>query len=64
MFPPQFGEPARVSRRGRVRQFALDLLVPRERLREKIAEAQFSLPYFWRKRSTRPAVSISFCLPV
>ena len=22
------------------------------------------VPYFWRKRSTRPAVSISFCLPV
>ena len=64
MFPSEFGEPARVTCRGRVRQFALDLLVPRERLREKIAEAQFSLPYFWRKRSTRPAVSINFCLPV
>ena len=26
--------------------------------------AVFSVPYFRRNRSTRPAVSISFCLPV
>jgi hypothetical protein len=38
---------------------------------EPVAETQLSLlepavclPYFWRKRSTRPAVSTSFCLPV
>jgi len=38
---------------------------------EPVSEAQVSelepavcLPYFWRKRSTRPAVSTSFCLPV
>ena len=24
----------------------------------------FSARYFWRNRSTRPAVSMSFCLPV
>ena len=26
--------------------------------------ARWTLPYFWRKRSTRPAVSTIFCLPV
>jgi hypothetical protein len=46
MLPSQLGEPARVTRSGRTRQLALDLVEPRERLREEIAEAQFSLPYF------------------
>jgi hypothetical protein len=46
VLPPQFGEAPAITRGGRVGQFALDLLVPRERLREKIAEAQLSLPYF------------------
>ena len=36
------------------------------RVGESVAEAQALalVPYFWRNRSTRPAVSISFCLPV
>jgi hypothetical protein len=34
-------------------------------VRETVAEAQADFPaYFWRKRSTRPAVSTSFCFPV
>ena len=64
MLPAEIGEPGGVMRHRRARQLALDLLEPRERLREEVAEAQLSLPYFWRKRSTRPAVSMSFCFPV
>jgi hypothetical protein len=45
-------------------QLALDLRRARERVGESIADAQVLVPYFCRKRSTRPAVSISFCLPV
>ena len=40
------------------------LPVALERARQPVADAQALVPYFWRKRSTRPAVSISFCLPV
>jgi hypothetical protein len=64
MLPSQLREPARISRGRRIGQLALDLRRPRHRVGETIANAQRSLPYFWRKRSTRPAVSTSFCLPV
>lgn len=48
-----------------IEEIALDLGGAPERVGETVAEAQaLALPYFWRKRSTRPAVSISFCLPV
>jgi hypothetical protein len=36
----------------------------RERVTQSFAEAQAVLPYFCRNRSTRPAVSTSFCFPV
>jgi hypothetical protein len=48
-----------------IEEVALDLGGAPERVGETVAEAQaLALPYFWRKRSTRPAVSMSFCLPV
>jgi hypothetical protein len=60
-------EELRVTERSRVEQLVLELLRPPQRLVEAVAEAQAvasGFAYFWRKRSTRPAVSISFCLPV
>jgi hypothetical protein len=48
----------------RVGELAFDLRSARERVSESAAETQVGLPYFSRKRSTRPAVSTSFCLPV
>ena len=57
-----------IAERLRVEQLPLDLRRAGERVGEEIPEAQtvagWGLAYFWRKRSTRPAVSISFCLPV
>jgi hypothetical protein len=60
----QGGEPAGVARDLRVGELLLDLLGAGQRVGESVAEAQLSFPYFWRKRSTRPAVSTNFCLPV
>jgi hypothetical protein len=57
-------EPFRILERPGVGKLPLDLSGSGERLREAIAEAQACLPYFCRKRSMRPAVSTSFCLPV
>ena len=63
----------RVAERVRIGEQPLDLRRPRERVAQQVAEAQrLSSPslgrlgvwYFWRKRSTRPAVSTSRCLPV
>jgi hypothetical protein len=65
MFATQLGEPPSVFYRSRIRERRFDFARPRESFRQSIAETQLSfLSYFWRKRSTRPAVSISFCLPV
>jgi hypothetical protein len=62
---PERREPLGVAHRLRVEQLALDLGRALERLGQSIAETQEPVfPYFCRKRSTRPAVSISFCLPV
>jgi hypothetical protein len=60
----QLGQPLSVSERFRCRERALDFRRPRERLGEAVAKAQLCFPYLVRNRSTRPAVSISFCLPV
>jgi hypothetical protein len=54
----------RVANGLRINERALDLLYAVERVGEAIAETQVVFPYFWRKRSTRPAVSMSFCFPV
>jgi len=52
----------------RVEQLPFDFRRAGDRVGEEVPEAQalagWGLEYFWRKRSTRPAVSISFCLPV
>ena len=66
MFPPERRHQLRIAERLRVEQFPLDDRRAGERVGEEIAEAQVAagLAYFCRKRSTRPAVSISFCLPV
>jgi len=68
MFASELCELFRVLERLRIRKRRFYLACPVEGLGESISEAQLSLPlslpYFWRKRSTRPAVSISFCLPV
>jgi hypothetical protein len=64
---PQRGEQLAVAERLWIAKFALDSGGPLDRRRETCADAQvffFPPAYFWRKRSTRPAVSTSFCLPV
>jgi hypothetical protein len=52
----------------RIGKLLLDFAGALQRVSEPAAETQASvlagLEYFWRKRSTRPAVSTSFCLPV
>jgi hypothetical protein len=55
-----------VANRLRIEEFAFDRVGAPERVGESVAEAQALalVPYFWRNRSTRPAVSMSFCLPV
>jgi len=52
-------------------ELSLNLRGTLDGVSEPLAQTQVSelepaacLPYFWRKRSTRPAVSTSFCLPV
>jgi hypothetical protein len=64
MLPAQLGQLLCVPECFRCRQRALDFLSPRERLGEAVAKAQLCFPYLVRKRSTRPAVSTSFCFPV
>lgn len=64
MFTSQLGQTPGILQREWIRERRFDLARPGERVAESVAEAQLSFPYFWRKRSTRPAVSISFCLPV
>jgi hypothetical protein len=64
MFATERGEQFGVTDRPGIEEFALDVLRARARLGQSLAETQVVFPYFWRKRSTRPAVSISFCLPV
>ena len=66
MLPPELGEAAGVARGRGIGEQALHLGRARERLVEPVAKAQafFPVAYFCRKRSTRPAVSISFCFPV
>jgi len=58
-------QPGVLDRLG-IEKVAFDLGGAPERVREPLADAQAPafVPYFWRKRSTRPAVSMSFCLPV
>jgi hypothetical protein len=60
-----------VSYSLRIGELSLYLRGTLDGVSEPVAETQLSvlgaaagLPYFWRKRSTRPAVSTSFCLPV
>src|SRR5256885_2031352 len=55
----------------RIRELSLYLGETLDGVSHPVAQTQLSelepavcLPYFWRKRSTRPAVSTSFCLPV
>ena len=64
MFAPQLGESPRVFDGFGIRESRFDFARPIERFCQSIVETQASFPYFWRKRSTRPAVSISFCFPV
>jgi hypothetical protein len=64
MFAAQLGQFLSVPECLRRRQRALDFVGPRERLGEAVAKAQLCFPYLVRNRSTRPAVSTSFCLPV
>ena len=64
MLTTKLGESPSVLDRFRIGEARFDFARPLEGVGESIAEAQLSLPYFWRKRSTRPAVSISFCFPV
>ena len=65
MFASKLGESPSVFHRFGIRERRFDFARLFERFGESIAETQLSfLSYFWRKRSTRPAVSISFCFPV
>jgi hypothetical protein len=66
VLPAERREQLGVANGLRVQQLAFDVVRAAQRLVESIAEAQAPLfvAYFCRKRSTRPAVSISFCLPV
>lgn len=65
MFASKVGQAPSVFYRARIRERRFDFSRPCERFCESIVETQLSfLSYFWRKRSTRPAVSISFCFPV
>jgi hypothetical protein len=66
MFTAQLGQPLGIPEDGGVEQIAFDVGRALERVGEAVAQAQtaaFRLN-FWLKRSTRPAVSMSFCLPV
>jgi hypothetical protein len=66
MFAAQLGQPLGIPQHGGIEQVAFDVGRAPERVGEAVAQAQtaaFRLN-FWLKRSTRPAVSMSFCLPV
>jgi hypothetical protein len=66
MLTTQLCEALGVPKDRRVQQLAFDVGRAPERVGEAVAQAQtaaFRLN-FWLKRSTRPAVSSSFCLPV
>jgi hypothetical protein len=66
MFTAQLGQPLGIPQDGRIGQVAFDVGRALQCVGEAVAQAQtaaFRLN-FWLKRSTRPAVSISFCLPV
>jgi hypothetical protein len=64
VFATQLSQCLSVPECFRCRERALDLAGPRERLDEAVAKAQLCFPYLVRNRSTRPAVSTNFCLPV
>jgi len=67
MLAAERGEELGVPDGLRVEQLPLDLAEAAYRFGETVAETQalaFWFWYFWRNRSTRPAVSTSFCLPV
>ena len=65
MFASKLGQSPSVLHRFWIREPGFDLTRLVERFGEAIPETQLSfLSYFWRNRSTRPAVSISFCFPV
>jgi hypothetical protein len=64
VFAAELGQRLGVPECFRCRERALDFVCPRERLGEAVAKAQACFPYLLRNRSTRPAVSMSFCLPV
>ena len=64
MLPSERREEPRVADRFRIEELPLDLRRTREGVGESIADTQAGFPYFCRKRSTRPAVSTSFCFPV
>jgi hypothetical protein len=57
-------EQARIADGLGIDELALDLRRAIDSVGETIAETQVVFPYFCRKRSTRPAVSTSFCFPV
>jgi hypothetical protein len=66
MFTAQFSQPLGVAMDARVEQLAFNVGRATEGVDEALAQAQtaaFRLN-FWLNRSTRPAVSRSFCLPV
>jgi hypothetical protein len=66
VLPTERRQEAGVANRLGIEEFAFDRVGAPERVGESVAEAQALalVPYFWRNRSTRPAVSMSFCLPV
>ncbi len=64
VFASQFGQLFGVAERPGIGQRPLDLCGTRQLLGEAVAETQAFFPNFWRKRSTRPAVSTRRCLPV
>jgi len=64
MLATQLGEELGVADGPWISQLSLYVGGARSRVGKTIAETQFVLPYFCRKRSTRPAVSTSFCFPV
>ena len=66
VFATQLSQAPSILHRARIRERRFDFARSRERFRQSIAKTQLSFlsTYFWRKRSTRPAVSISFCFPV
>src|SRR6185437_14913904 len=64
VLPSQLRKLPGVAPTGCGGELLLDLVESGERGVQPFGDAQAGFPYFWRKRSTRPAVSMSFCLPV